>query len=330
MDQREGKMNTIELKSLSTTMPVIGFNYDEIKSELVRLTEKYKGLVVTAETLKSSKSTQRELSSLRKQINDYMVKISREVKQHVEPFRDQCKELIAVVLEVENPIKESLVVFEERRKKNQQLWVNDIVHEMIEKYRLGDNYSSRIVTEERFLNATITEDEVVNNIESQAKLLEAEKDGEIQKIETLRTFLATTNKNLNLITPLVPHDFDYWVKDRQIIDLQEVMKQITLSGGRRQVSEQKAQEVKVAEPIVDPVVTGRVIDKVVQTNDLRIDTPVSEFNMFQITQETDDIYTMSPSEDDYDSEFNFTITREELQKLKTKIDYLLSLKMRTK
>jgi len=314
---RGEKMNTIELKSLSTTMPVIGFNYDEIKSELVRLTEKYQGLIVTAETLKSCKTTQRELASLRKQINTYMVKISREVKQHVEPFRDQCKELIAVVLEVESPIKESLVVFETERKENQRLWVDDIVHEMIEKYRLGDNYSSRIVTEERFLNATITEDEVVNNIESQAKLLNAEKDGEIQKIETLRTFLATTNKNLNLITPLVPHDFDYWVKDRQIIDLQEVMKQITLSGDRRQASEQKAQEVKPAESIG----VEEVVERPEETK---------EFDMFQITQETYDIYTMSPSEDDYDSEFNFTITREELQKLKTKIDYLLSLKMRTK
>jgi len=312
-------MNNIELKSLKTTMPVIGFNYDEIKSELVRLTEKHKGLIVTEETLKSSKSIQRELASLRKQIDTYRKDIKREVKKPIDVFEDKCKELIGVVLVVETPIKDSLIVFEEQRKENQQVWVNDIVQEMIEKYKLGEKYSCRIVKEERFLNASITEEEVVGNIESQAKLLNAEKEGEIQKIETLRTFLTTTNKNLNLITPLVPHDFGYLIQNRQIIDLPEVLRQITLRGEQREASEQKAQEVKPAEPI--EVEEEVVIERTEETK---------EFDMFQITQETYDIYTMSPSEDDYDSEFNFTITREELQKLKTKIDYLLSLKMRTK
>lgn len=251
-------MKNLEIKVLEQKMPIIGFNYDEIKAELVTLTEKHKGLIVTAETLKSSKTTQRELASLRKQIDTYRKDVKREVKKPIDTFEDRCKELIAVVLEVENPIKQSLVVFEEKRKKNQQLWVDDIVKEMIEKYKLGDKYSVRIITEERFLNATISEDEVVNNIESQAKLLNAEQDGEKEKIKTIQTFIYTTNDNLLLITPLDIHDFSYWIDSKQIIDLQEVLKQIGLSGGRRKASEQKAQEVKIESTDVIREVAERV------------------------------------------------------------------------
>ena len=268
-------MNTIELKSLSTTMPVIGFNYDEIKSELVRLTEKYQGLIVTAETLKSCKTTQRELASLRKQINTYMVKISREVKQHVEPFRDQCKELIAVVLEVESPIKESLVVFETERKENQRLWVVDIVNEMIEKYRLGDNYSSRIVTEERFLNATITEDEVVNNIESQAKVL-----SEIQnKVKDRYEMLISTIKmnNEKLITPFKLSDFGMMQEQIETLVMEDAIATITKRASDRYNAENKAQEVKPAESIgVEEVVTEKVVvDEAmidVKTNEIVVET----------------------------------------------------------
>ncbi len=277
-------MNTIELKALNTTMPVIGFNYDEIKSELIRLTEKHQGLIVTKETLKSSKTTQRELASLRKQIDTYRKDIKRKVKKPIDDFEIKCKELIAVVFEVENPIKQSLIVFEEERKKNQQLWVNDIVQEMIETYKLGEKYAKRITTEERFLNISITEEEVVNNIESQAKLLNAEQEGEKEKIQTIQTFIASTNKNLNLITPLTMDDiYYYWIVDQKIVDLQEVLVQIEIQGAKRKDAEQKAQEVKPAEPIE---VKEEVVVKLDRPIPLGIDTPVKEpIKAFKITLE---------------------------------------------
>jgi len=247
-------MSTIELKAVETVLPVVRFNYDEIKATVVGLTEQYKGLIVTEETLKSSKSTQRELASLRNQIDTYRKDKKREIKKPIDAFEDKCKELIGVVLEVENPIKKGLIVFEEKRKKNQQLWVNDIVKEMIEKYKLGEEYADRIITEERFLNATISEQEVVDNIESQAKLLNAGQEGEKEKIQTIKTFLKTTNDNLKLISPIPFSELRFWIDGVQVINLPAVLEQIKWKGESRKESETKAQEVKVEEPEGEVVV----------------------------------------------------------------------------
>ncbi|MEA2036678.1 MAG: DUF1351 domain-containing protein [Nanoarchaeota archaeon] len=244
-------MSTIGIKALKTTMPVIGFNESEIRDELIRLTEKYKGLVVTQETLKSCKTTQRELSSLRKQIDTYRKDIKREIKKPIDIFEGKCKDLINIVLEVENPIKESLVVFEEKRKEDQQLWVDDIVDEMIEKYQLGNKYSSRIIKEERFLNATITEKEVVDNIESQAKLLKETQTKVKDRYEMIIATLKMHNKDL--ITPLTMSDFQWMADKLETIDMDDALRGIDLRAKSQKATEekaeQKAREVKPAEPI---------------------------------------------------------------------------------
>ena len=55
----EGKEPTIDIKIEEETLPVIRINFDAMKDALTGTLEKYKGIVVTKETLSGCKATQK-------------------------------------------------------------------------------------------------------------------------------------------------------------------------------------------------------------------------------------------------------------------------------
>jgi len=246
-------MQNLEIQVIEQKMPVISFNFDEIKATLTGMVAKYQNLIVTEQTLKGCKTTQRELASIRTKIDTYRKDIKREVKKPIDDFEDRCKELISIVTNVENPIKDGLSVYEEKRKKLQQEWLDDIIKELVEKHQLSEKYAGMIVQEERFLNATITEVEVMSIMEAQIIGLKQQQNTRGESIKAIETAINTTNKNMKLVTPLTKLDFRFWIENRPEIDLPEVLKQIDIHGNNRAKAEQKAKEVAVEDIKEEPV-----------------------------------------------------------------------------
>ena len=56
---------------VNTQVPIIKTNFEEVKENLIVNLERYKGIIVTDETLKDCKATQKDLAGLRAKIDKY-------------------------------------------------------------------------------------------------------------------------------------------------------------------------------------------------------------------------------------------------------------------
>jgi len=129
---------------LNKQLPIINMNFEEVKASLIETTEKYKGIIVTEEGLKDCKATQKELAGVRNKIDDYRKAIKREMEKPIKEFEGQCKELIGLVEEAEKPIKDGILIFDNKRRDEKKLKALELINECVQALGLEEKYASRL------------------------------------------------------------------------------------------------------------------------------------------------------------------------------------------
>ena len=107
----------MELLTTKEIKPVIEINYEDLKNELSSQLKKYENIVVTTDTLKDCKSTQKSLAGLKRKVDDYRKAKKKELSAPIIDFENQCKELVLMIESVEKPIKEGIAVFDDKKKE---------------------------------------------------------------------------------------------------------------------------------------------------------------------------------------------------------------------
>ncbi|KRO15782.1 DUF1351 domain-containing protein [Lacticaseibacillus saniviri] len=95
-------------------------NYDKLKDAVAYQAEKYKGLIVTEETLKSAKSARAELNKFSKALNERRKEIKREYNQPLKDFEQNVKALNDLVLASTTPIDRGIKVLEAQQQKERE------------------------------------------------------------------------------------------------------------------------------------------------------------------------------------------------------------------
>ena len=196
----------IELKELQPTKIVI--NYYELKAELEKNLEVYKGIVVTEETLAGSKATQKELANLRVKIEGYRKEKKKDMEEPVKSFDKQCKELIAMVESVEKPIKEGIKVFDDQKREKKREIALELIKEVVNDAGLNDKYAEKLDVLDKYMNLTATQKAVKDDLETRAFALKVEQDRESERIEIINSVIDSENSRLN--TKL---QIDLWKRD---------------------------------------------------------------------------------------------------------------------
>ena len=104
---------------VNTQLPVIKTNFEEVKESLKRNLEKYENTIVTEDNLKDCKAMQKELAGLRNQVDSKRKEVKRVLEAPIKEHDKETKELIAIIEEVEKPIKEGIKVFDNKRRNMQ-------------------------------------------------------------------------------------------------------------------------------------------------------------------------------------------------------------------
>lgn len=91
-------MEFVMSTDLNTALPKeIGFNFEELKTELSERLEYYNGLVVTEETIKEGKAERAKLSKLREAVEAKRKEVKRECMAPYTDFERKVKELVAII-----------------------------------------------------------------------------------------------------------------------------------------------------------------------------------------------------------------------------------------
>ncbi len=198
---------------LNKQLPIINMNFEEVKASLIETTEKYKGIIVTEEGLKDCKATQKELAGVRNKIDDYRKAIKREMEKPIKSFEGQCKELIGLVEEAEKPIKDGILVFDNKRRDEKKLKAIELINECVQALGLEEKYASRLTVLDKYLNLNGSVKSVREDIELRGNMLKNEQSMEKAKAEMLKGTIETTLESINktIKTPLKYEDFQKYV-----------------------------------------------------------------------------------------------------------------------
>ena len=142
-------------KNIQAALPVIGFNYDELKAELAERLQHYNGLVVTEDTIKDAKTDRANLNKLRAAIDTRRKEVKKAYMVPYNNFEAQCKELTALIDEPIKVIDDQLSEFDERRKQEKLTQVRDEYESLIPEAQKGIIPFDRIF-DKRWLNSTMS------------------------------------------------------------------------------------------------------------------------------------------------------------------------------
>lgn len=239
-----------ELVVLNKQMPIISINFDEVEQELQGLLTTYTGLEVTEETLPACKDVQKRLAKLGKEINQRKIDIKKELSAPIVEFETRCKKLIAMVDDVNKPIKEGLQVFEDKRKAEKRAQIQFYIDSKAEETGLLPKYASSVEISEGYLNVTAKLKDIQQTIDRQIELLKNQQEEAIRNRETVIQHIAQVSEMLDLSQPFTTEEFNYLL-NQETIDVAKAVSEINQKAKYRKEAEtkavEKANEVKAVE-----------------------------------------------------------------------------------
>lgn len=189
---------------------IVGGNFEALQSKVIALVDKYKNTELTEDNvnyvmaLKSNfVSLRTSIEEKRKNYNDIYI---TPMKKYVDGM---CKDLIAKVQEGENALKQQLEEYDQLRKDELTLILQDYVDDSASRHNLRDEYKEQIQLLPKYYNKTQREEDSADDIERQATELEkkqTETDSAIEliKAECEGTVLIVENyiKELDYKSPM--------------------------------------------------------------------------------------------------------------------------------
>lgn len=168
----------MELVVIKKGLPVIEFNKEQMLKEVNNNLKKYRGLVFTEESqLGEAKSIRANLNKVVKTIDDERKRIEKEISAPIDLFKDDIKEIINLIKEVNEGIDEQVKAFEVTKRLEK--------FELIKNYWNENNKISEITLERVFDNTWLNQSKGIEKVKLEVQEIISKIETEI---ETLKQF----------------------------------------------------------------------------------------------------------------------------------------------
>lgn len=253
---------------VSKVLPVINANFEEVKESLNQSLEKYKGIIVTEESLQDCKKTQKDLSKVKNGIETFRKSVKKDMEVPIKEFEAKCKELVSLIGEVEKPIKDGIVVYDNKRREEKKQQAETLIKDCIENLGLIEKYSSQLTLLDKYLNLSASKKSVKEDIEARGQALKMQQDAEQREHEQLKasidSYVTSINEDIN--SKLKADDYYKYIPGGNITRIMEIIKR-------------EHDKVKLAENPPKPVEQPKqesVKEQVSIPMDLKSHSPVEE------------------------------------------------------
>lgn len=151
---------------LQTALPSeIGFNFEELKTELAERLDHYNNLVVTEEGIKEAKADRAKLNKLRTAIDTRRKDIKKEYLKPYNDFEGKIKELTLLIDQPIKAIDTQLETYEEKRKQAKMEKVKEAYEETIDPF-IEDIIPLDRIMDQKWLNSTTSMKKVKEDLEA--------------------------------------------------------------------------------------------------------------------------------------------------------------------
>lgn len=148
-------------------------NENELKQELELIADKYSGLIVTENNLKSVKSTRAKLNSLNKGLDDKRKEIKSSYNAPLDEFEDKVKGYQAIINKSLEPISDGIKTLENSQREERKVHVQEVINEMAPEYDIDP---TEIEIEKSWTNKTMTDIKLTRILSDGFNALKRKKD----------------------------------------------------------------------------------------------------------------------------------------------------------
>ena len=153
------------------TMVITG-NFDDLKSKIISVVNKYKDTKLTDDNFNYVKTLKNQFTTLR-------TGVERERKDwkklYITPASKMidamCDDLQQIIAEGESALSVQLEEYDQRRKDELTVILKEYVADAVQKYGLTEEYANQIQLKDKYYNKTQEEEDSANDIELQASEL---------------------------------------------------------------------------------------------------------------------------------------------------------------
>lgn len=247
--EKEAGFGELELKiqkpalNADKTLSISG-NFEELGNKIQKVVDKYKNEVLTEENVGYIKNLKSQFVSLR-------TGIERERREYKKVYLDpatklinaMCDELQKIVAEGENALASQLDAYDQRRKDELTIILNEYKDDAAAKHNLRDEYKDQIQLIDKYYNKTQNEEDSADDIERQATELEKK-----QKEYDSGVALITTECNDDGLLP------DAYLRELQYKSAMEIILEIKQDKKTRDELKAKVdagEKVVIGEPITE-------------------------------------------------------------------------------
>lgn len=225
-------------------LPVITTNFEEVKISLNQSLEKYKGIIVTEETLQDCKKTQQDLSKVKNSIEGFRKSVKKDMEVPIKEFEAKCKELVSLIGEVEQPIKDGITLFDNKRREEKKIKALEFIKDAVVKHSLDEKRASRLTVIDKYLNLSASGKSVKEDIEQRALMLLQEQDRELGVIQVINGTIKAVNEGIN--TKLKIEDFKTLIEMNTPVA--RIIEEIHKRAEKIKEAEKPKEEIKVDLP----------------------------------------------------------------------------------
>lgn len=243
-------------------LPVITANFEEVKDSLNQSLEKYKGIIVTEETLQDCKKTQQDLSKIRNTVETFRKSVKKDMEAPIKEFEGKCKELVGLIGEVEKPIKEGITIFDNKRREEKRNKAVEFIKEAVVKHGLDEKRAAKLTVIDKYLNLSVSGKSVKEDIEQRALMLLQEQDRELGVMQVITGTIKAVNEGIN--TKLKIDDF------KTLIEMNTPVARIIEEIHKR------AERIREAEKPKEEVQPERVKEEISIPVDITVSAPVEK------------------------------------------------------
>ena len=266
-EEKEVGFGELELKiqkpalNADKTLSISG-NFEELGNKIQKVVDKYKNEVLTEENVGYIKNLKSQFVSLR-------TGIERERKEYKKVYLDpatklinaMCDELQKIVAEGENALGAQLDAYDQRRKDELTVILNEYKDEAAAKHNLREEYKDQIQLIDKYYNKTQNEEDSADDIERQAAELEKK-----QKEYDSGVALITTECNDAGLLP------DTYLRELQYKSAMEIILEIKQDKKTRdemKAKEAAGEKIVIGEPITEELKKAVTLDSKEDKEELR-------------------------------------------------------------
>ena len=199
-------INTDEIGTLEFEVGKISFNaYENIKNKALKLSENLKTVEVSEENIKESKKLIAEVNKDVKKLEDYRIKVKKEMLKPYNDFEIQVKEIVKIVKEADEYVRSQIRELEEIERENKKAIVREMFENKVKHYDFNEIITFDKFFKESMSNKTTSLDKIENELSEwleqrkmDIEVIKSLKDDEVLKeyLETFNLALAIENAKI--------------------------------------------------------------------------------------------------------------------------------------